>query len=141
MKNICSLLIVVLLSLSAYAQVEPMKKANTITITTTDSANVALTNLAKLMQDQGFSIDKLDKELGSVTAKKNFKTVALTANGYVRGNIITLSGTYVVTMGNMSATGKAQYTGLASGGNKASFLEIDKVAKAYEGGKVSYSVR
>lgn len=45
---------------------EPVKRANVITLHTTDSASVAYTKLARLLLAEGYVLEKTDRELGFI---------------------------------------------------------------------------
>lgn len=79
---------------NCHAQEAP-KKANTAVI----SCSECLIEFAKYLQDEGFDIDRLDKELGSV--QTNFKEVGeantkLKLSARLRGNELIVKGVFFV---------------------------------------------
>jgi hypothetical protein len=119
---------------------EPFRKANTIWIFTTDSAKTALKNAAMLLQQQGFAVDRLDYDLLSVSTKpRGFANSVydMTILAIWAGGKLKFTGQWRGQAMGMTVNEPAAMTNAAS---KKAFAEIQKVAMAYNGGRVAYSV-
>ena len=142
------LLIIFFLPLSLFAQeVERLfKDANLIIIETKETSENALRQLARLMQDYGYSIIRYDNELNSFLAQKpEFKKADYTyqVQAYIRENNgvrIHLFGNYKIVSDNGETLGEASYKdGIFNKIELDFFQSLDKIAKAFPGGMVKYS--
>jgi hypothetical protein len=118
---------------------QPFRGANVVIIHTTDSAKVALKQVASQLQSNGFVIDRLDYDLMSVSTKSRsfagsgFHTMVASA-AIEKGDVV-LRGEWHGQLGQYSTTEPAAYTNNAS---KKALSELEAVAKAYPGGRVAY---
>ena len=118
------------------------KRANLLVIHTPDSAKVALRKVAGLLQARGFSIDRLDYDLLSVSTKPkpfaNSSQHTMQVLGVAEGGTVRLSATWHGQMGSISVDEPAAFTNAAS---KRAFAELEETGKAYPGASVGYRLR
>lgn len=147
MKKIVLALLVSVFSLGASAQtVPPVKGANTIIIQTTDSASAALKKMARYFVTRGYTIDKIDSELGYFTtaamrfanntpASYRLKVVASESNPAK----LSLTGSYAHAS-RYGSTSEYMVFEEKQTYRRYTFLLADEAAKLYTGGVLSYEV-
>jgi hypothetical protein len=142
-------------SLSTLAQTTPMpavgvevttpfKGANVLLLHTTDSASTALKNLGRLLVKNGYSIDKLDLQLGYLTTADptvaaghttyDYKAVADPEKG---GTVLSISGRYTTVTGFAAVVSGPVAYGKGNAGK--GFTAIEPVAQAYPNSRVGYA--
>jgi hypothetical protein len=123
----------------------PFKSANTLIIHTSDSSSFALKKLAKALVIAGIEPDKLEPEIGYLTAKGqssgsmnpavfNYKIVASSEPG---GTTLTISGT-CTTRASFTHTIDVPMVWGATGNSKKCFALIEPVALSYASAKIGY---
>jgi hypothetical protein len=123
----------------------PFKSANTLVIHTSDSSSVALKKIAKALVTAGIEPDKLEPEIGYLTAKGqssgsmtpavfNYKIVASSEPG---GTALTISGT-CTTRASFTHTIEVPMVWGASGNAKKCFALIEPVVLSYAPAKIGY---
>jgi hypothetical protein len=134
--------------LRAAGQVSPTppKRANAVLVQTPDSAAVALRRFATALVSQGYVIEKLDAQfLTLITAPRVIEgqcmqrliVRAVAAAGPNSG--LCISGDYTATILGQPYSGIAQYSGENKGCNTSSFRALERAARAYPAGRVSYA--
>lgn len=121
---------------------QPFKGANLVLVHTPDSARAALRLVALQLQRQGFAVNPINYELLSVTTAAKAVPKAplntMTATASVEAGAVVLRGQWHAQLNGMSMDEAAAYTSPA--GRKA-FAELEAAARAYPGGRVTYSKR
>ena len=117
--------------------------ANTIIITIPDSIKGdAYRSLATLLTDQGFNIEKSDKELGYInTDRKEVKwnwEVRVIAS--IRDNKIRFTGKQFAA-GYDKSESSIKYTGLKNAMYKTCFREVERVAKLFPHQSIEYAAK
>lgn len=117
----------------------PIKRANVIIITTTDSAHVAWQTIGRVLASQGFAIKSSDKDLLTVSTEPVAvgEGGQVAVNAFVRGNTIELRGNMAVPMLGTGVM-PMEYRGMAGSTFMRSWRKVDSAAKAYPGGAVTY---
>lgn len=144
--GVCFLLTVPVLG---QGQAQVFKGANTILVQTSDSANTALTKMARLFVQQGFTIDKLDQSLGYLTTTgKTYGQISpavftykVVAQPSASGTVLVVTGEYIVQAGLRSITSPMHWYKGNLTQDKQCFLHAQEVANAYSGASVSYAIR
>ncbi|TGE05553.1 hypothetical protein [Hymenobacter fodinae] len=126
---------------------EPFKGANIIVIQAPDSASVALQKFARVLVEQGFSVDKLDLKIGYLTtAPRPYGQISPAEYTYravvspsTTGSTLAVTGSYTVVVGlrKMSEDMFWAKGNLTQG--KQCFTTIEKATKAYPSGSILYS--
>ena len=124
----------------------PFKKADLIIIETSKTPDDALKQLAKLMQDYGYSIIRFDKELNSFLAQKpesDRTSYTYQVQAFIRekdGVQVHLFGNYKLRSEEGETLGQASFKdGILNRIELDFFQNLDKIAKAFPGGRVKYS--
>ena len=128
---------------------EPFKGANTILIHTPDSAGRALVIFARSLQANGVAVERLDKELLSISTKNVLLTRAAYASeaSYLvtasQGpqSVLVIKGQVVGEVLNTKVVFPAAFKGAEVGTPKAAFRLMERAAVAYPLGKVSDAFR
>lgn len=147
MKNLL-LFFLILSPFSLFAQEsdKPFKNANLIIIETTITPETALKQLAFILQDHGYYILRFDKEINSFLAEKpEFERVNYTYQ--VQASIreqasvrIHIFGNYKLRGDGGETLGQASFEeGIFKHPELDFFENINKIAKAFPGGRVKYS--
>ncbi|GAB2958963.1 hypothetical protein GCM10027048_27680 [Hymenobacter coalescens] len=126
---------------------QPFKKANVILVQTPDSPAVALRNLARVLVQQGYTIQRLDEQMGTLrtdprSLPKGFSPTLTIVALATKSGTLALRGEFVIdaaTLGRVSYT--TEFVGMENAANKLTFREVEKAAKAYPGGRVQYSLQ
>jgi hypothetical protein len=129
---------------------QPFKKANTIVITTQDSLNTAYKKFAQAILEAGYTIDRADKELYFINTKARpvgrmglQESVQASLKPVSGSTMILLSGTFASpSMAAMSplmaGDSKVEYKGMKGSPIMACWEELQRVAKLYQGGALTY---
>ena len=100
MKNSLLIIAIVFIGILVQAQ-KPPKGTNTIILKTELSNSELLISFARHLQDEGYSIEKLDKDLLSLSTEyEDYKTPSVAVmkiDAFVRGNKIVISGDINIT--------------------------------------------
>lgn len=124
---------------------KPKARDNLILIQTADSATLALRKLGQVFGAQGFTIDKLDETLLTLTLAP--KTLPLSYHPVLyigaradrsASSNLTLRADYRAASRGIRVGSPAEYVGGESGITKTCFRMLEKAALAYPGGYVSY---
>ncbi|WP_303311231.1 hypothetical protein [Hymenobacter sp. BT730] len=155
MKTCCALAILLFLSFSSVGQTKsglvlatPFKGANTVLVQTPDSAATALHKLGQVLAQEGYTVEKLDREvLTLVCSPKTLVSLGhpvlvIKATAVAGANSqLALTGDYTITAGKTVFDLHAQYNGTTTPDKKTSFGELDSIANAYPNGQVAYTKR
>jgi hypothetical protein len=149
MKKILFILLLIPFLSSAQSQSEPFKFANTIIIQTQDSSHIALKKIAMILQESGYTISKLDKELQSLSTSMKPQTpnyYDLAVSCYAKGSnnaVIYLSGNYSLQVNYTGAivSDMVVFKGPSFGADKLAFKEMQKVANSYPNATLKYEKR
>ena len=123
----------------------PFKGANTILIHTADSSGIALRKIAKALLIAGIEPDKIEPEIGYLTAKGkssgsmssaifDYKIVTSPERG---GTLLTISGS-CTTRASLTHTIVVPMVWGASGNAKNCFVLIEPVAVSYAPATIGY---
>ncbi|WP_152981508.1 hypothetical protein [Hymenobacter sp. AT01-02] len=127
-----------------------MKGTNTIVIQTTDSANVALKEIARSMVLAGYSVKSLDNDLGYMVIEHNIVGGGITTNNTafvfkavaspaVAGTLLTLTGDAEIVYNNVNRMTEHMFwakSNLTWG--KQCFTVAEEIAKGYQGAQIGY---
>jgi hypothetical protein len=141
-----SFVILFFVSRLAFGQ-EPIRKANTIVVESSDSASVIYKNLKRLLLDNGFALVTSDNDVMSITARAPVpmnNTGEMTIDLYVKPgnpNQVIIRGMF--DSDSSTIKNRIEYTKWASkwSKDKISWKKMDEFAKAYPGGEISYQVQ
>ena len=122
------------------------KGANVITITTADSASVALVKLGRAFQANGVTVERLDKDLLSISTKPKVLSNGLYLPEATYLAVATPGANSVLTItGQGKAEGMGakvifpvEIKGTEKGPPTSAFRLMELTAKAYPGGRVGY---
>jgi hypothetical protein len=137
MKHLLLVLLLAFATTLVYSQ-EPPAKANTITITLTDSTNINA-KVLKVLNSKDYTIKNADKASSVIntepkTLKNNTRVTFIIK---IKGAEITLTGKIVIaTQGSTNI----EYKGAKGTPIMTAWEEMDKVAKAL-GGKMKYEIK
>jgi hypothetical protein len=143
MMKIYLIIAFLLSSVLSFAQNPVPKKVNTIIITDTLSGADALKKLSLLLQDKGFTIDKSDKELLSITTgPKPIKMCSVILNIYKRDKQIFITGSFDAgVVSGMTIKDKISNTGMKGSMANNAWNEMNNLALAYGGSKIEYQIK
>ena len=132
-------------SLFAQEADKPYKYSNLIIIEINNTPESALKQLAYLMQDYGYAIIRFDKELNSFLAQKpetDRANYTYQVQAFIReknGVRIHLFGNYKAVTEDGEDLGQASFQdGLFNHTELDFFKNLNKIAKAFPGGRVKY---
>ena len=152
MKQLILTTIFLLCTLLVRAQGEPapFKSANVITVTTTDSAVVALKKIGRALAQQGYMVDRFDKDFLVLVSKPRqltsytapiFLTVRICASETSPATL-SVAGNYVMaTMFDVKFNTVEYPSHGLRGANSITFKELEKIAKLYPDGQLAYEKR
>lgn len=122
----------------------PFKGANVLLLHTSDSAATALKNLGRLLVKSGYTLDKLDMQLGYLTTIEPsagsfhtsyaYKAIAESAK---QGVTLIVTGRFIYMTG--FATVKNGPVVVGKGNAGAGFDAIERILLTYPGGRVGYA--
>ena len=135
------------LSTVAHAQTaeQPVKGADIIMIATPDSSARALVTFARFLQANGIAVDRIDKELLSITTKPTMLTKAAYASEATylviaspgANSLLTVTGKASTEVLNRKLNFPASYKGAENGTPLAAFRLMEAAAMAYPNGKIT----
>jgi hypothetical protein len=127
---------------------EPVKRANVITLHTTDSASLAYTKLARLLLTEGYILDKTDRELGFINTGYHHATnqaieVALrfVIVPQQSGTLIEVRGiSRMPSMSNtlMGGDSPIEYRGMGGSPVMLAWQAMSQLAASYKASNVTY---
>jgi len=134
----------------AQSQPVPFKSANVITVLTADSAVVALKKIGRALAQQGYMVEKFDKnflvleskprQLTSYTAPI-FLTIRVCASETSPATL-SVAGNYVMATLFDVKFNTVEYPSRGlRGANSITFTELEKIAKLYPDGRLAYEKR
>lgn len=124
----------------------PFKGANIILLHVPDSAAIALKNFGRLLVTSGYSVDKLDLQLGYLTTLEPSAGVGRASYDYrvvaepeAYGTMLRITGQYSLITGFMSVISGSVLCGPGKGKPETGFASIEKIALAYRSGHLGYA--
>lgn len=149
MKQTLLTTILLLFGLFAQAQSQPapFKSANVITVLTADTGAVALHKMGRAMVEQGYLVEKFDKDFLVLVSRPRqlttytapiFLTVKICASP-TKPTTLRVTGDYVMaTMFDVKFNAVQYPSRGLRGANAVTFNELEKIAKLYPEGKLAY---
>lgn len=127
-------------------EIKPQKKSNTIILTTELSNLDLLIEFAKHLQDAGYIIEKLDKDLISLsTDYEEYKTPSIAVmkiDAFVRGNKIVIRGDINITDALSGSVVKMDIcnSGFPGDARLNAFKEMLKTANTFKHNEIEFQI-